>query len=121
MKTLYVLLILLLASLSKAGDEKVTCGNEDVVRQASDCHSNQKSKEDSKCCYIDYKYYQDGNLEEKKFCQEYKKEKVDNFIPVYKSLKGAITSKGGSIDRYEVNCSSNYLYISLLSIMILLL
>jgi len=121
MKTLYVLLIILLASLSKAANENVNCGHEDVVGKASDCHSSKKSKDDSKCCYIDYKYYKDGKLEENKLCKEYTKEYVDNFVPILKSKKGAITSAGGSIDKFDVDCSSNYLYISLLSLMILLL
>ena len=37
-----------------------------------------------------------------------------------KSEIGHIKSEGGIIEVYEVDCSSNYLYISLLSLIVLL-
>ena len=121
MKVFHIFLIILSASLYNAADE-ISCGsNEPKATKASDCHSRKVSKEGAKCCYHNYKYYLDGDLKEEQICQEEKKGNVENFVPVYKSKKGYIIAKGGSIDKYDMDCSSNYLYISLLSLMILLL
>ena len=45
----------------------------------------------------------------------------DNFLPLYKSLKNYIVMQGGDYEKYDVDCASNYLYISLLSLIIFLL
>ena len=119
MKVFHIFLIILSASLYKAADE-IYCSSSEPTK-ASDCHSRKVSKTDAKCCYVNYKYYQDGDLNEGQICKEEKKENVDNFVPVFKSKKGAIIAKGGSIDKFDVDCSSKYLFISLLSLMILLL
>ena len=121
MKVFHIFLIILSASLYNAADE-ISCGSkEPKATKASDCHSRKVSKEGNKCCYVNYKYYQNGDVEEGQICKEEKKVNVDNFIPAYKSKKGNIIAAGGSIDKFDVDCSSNYLYISLLSLMILLL
>ena len=60
-------------------------------------------------------------MEDKKTCELMTKEQFEKFVPIYKSKKSGITSNGGSVDTLEWNCSSNYLYISLLSLIILLL
>ena len=119
MKVFHIFLIILSASLYNAADEN--CFNEPEVTKASECHSRKVSKEGAKCCYFNYKYYENGELNEGQTCKEEKKENVENFGRVYKSMKEAIIALGGSIDKFDMDCSSNYLYISLLSLMILLL
>ena len=120
MKVFHIFLIILSASLYKAAEE-ISCQDKAPVTKASECHSRKVSETDAKCCYVNYKYYQNGDVEEGQICKEEKKLNVDNFIPAYKSKKGSIIAAGGSIDKFDVDCSSNYLYISLLSLMILLL
>ena len=58
---------------------------------------------------------------EGKECMPMEQKTYDNFLDIYKSLKGSISASGGSYEKLEWDCSSNYLYISLLSLIILLL
>ena len=114
MKTLYALLIILLVSLCKSE----ACQGD--AKDAADCHGRDKG-EGEKCCYHNEKYYLSGIMHEEKTCNLMKKDEFEKFVSIYKSKKSGITSNGGSIDTLEWNCSSNYIYISILSLIILLL
>lgn len=122
MKALNVLLIVLLLSLYNALQEEYSC--EDFLHkptQASDCHGRKKDDGYIKCCYQYNKYYSGGSLKEEKKCVQYNQTQMDGFVATYKSMKGNIESNGGSYEKLDWNCSSNYIYISLLSLMIFLL
>lgn len=121
MKVLHILLICLLVSLYKAANDEVFCGSGDDPAQASDCHKRKLTTDYAKCCYEYNKYYTNGKMTDTKKCVPFKQNEMDNFVSIYKSMKGNINENGGSIDKLEWNCSSNYLYISLLSLMIFLL
>ena len=118
MKALYVLLVILLLSQYKA--EK--CDSDTLPTQPIDCHNREKSSQNEhKCCYVYQKYFLIGTLRREKLCNPVTKNEFDNIENVINSLKGGIEKLGGIIDTIDVNCSSNYLYISLLSLMIFLL
>ncbi len=117
MKGLYVLLALLLFSLHEAN---TPCESDPKPEKNDQCKDREKGA-DERCCYKYEKYYEGGTMKEHKFCQIFKKDEFDNFPKIYKSRKNGITSNGGSVDTLEWYCSSNYLFISLLSLMVLLL
>jgi hypothetical protein len=117
MKVLYALLIILLVSIYKAEKCK---GSE--PNQAIDCHYREKSVENQyKCCYIYQKYFLLGTLEISKSCTPVTLDEFNNIKDLIKTLKEGIEKMGGIFDTLVFDCSSNYLYISLLSLMIILL
>ena len=115
MKTLYSLLIILLVSLCK----EEQCGIKSEAKDAADCHNRTKG-EGERCCYHNEKFYLNGDIHEEKTCNLMTKDQFEKFVSAYKSKKSYISSNGGSIDTLEWNCSANYIYISLLSLIILL-
>ena len=118
MKVLFVLLISILVSLYKA--EK--CNSTVVPNQVSDCHNRDKSIDNQyKCCYVYEKYFLMGSLEKGKSCTPVTQIEFNNIKDVIKTYKEAIEKMGGILDTYDIDCSSNYLFISLLLLMILLL
>ena len=119
MKILHFLLIILLVSISSA----LKCNSTDVEpEQAKECNIRDKSIDNmERCCYVYQKYFLMGGLEKGKFCTPLTKIEFENIKDVIKSYKDAIEKLGGIIDTFEIDCSSNYIYISLLSLMIFLL
>ena len=117
MKALTSLLIMILLALYKAENCKDSTPNE-----PSDCHNRGKSIEDQyRCCYVYQKYTLMGNYIDTKSCAPLTKTEFENIKEVIKSLKEGIEKMGGKFDTFDIKCSSNYLYISLLSLMIFLL
>ena len=119
MKALHALLILLLAYLYNAAETCSITGTE--PKKASDCKDRTIPTGYAKCCFTNVKYYVKGEMTEGKTCVPREQKYYDNFVPIFKSAKKSIEAQGGSIDVYEVDCSTNYLYISLLSLIICLL
>ena len=115
MKVMYSLLIIILASLCKAIDEKPKyCSQwrgDDAPHEPSDCFNlwinESRTTEDYKCCYETRQYYYKGEYYNSTRCVNLEKVEYDTLIPRVKS----------GVDY----CSSNYLYISLLSLIIFLL
>ena len=119
MKTLHALLIILLVSLYKANEK---CNSTVKPSQASDCNNREKNTDsDYRCCYIYQKYTIMGSIVEGKSCSGVTKTEFDNIKDVIKSLKDGIEKMGGKFDTFDIDCSSGYLYISLLSFVLFLL
>ena len=118
MNVLYALLIILLISLCETAEP---CTDGVDAADAASCHNRDKPEEGGRCCYHNEQYYSSGTMHVEKKCHPMKKNDFEKFVSIYKSKKNGITALGGSIDTLEWNCSSNYLYISLLSLMVLIL
>ena len=120
MKLIHVLLILLLAYLYNAD----ACSERTDPTKASDCHGLDVNKDLGyiKCCYYNKRYFLNGNLAANSTqCIPKTQEEYDDLYKEEKSLRGQINALGGVIDSLVVDCSSNYLYISLLSLMVFLI
>ena len=112
MKALYALLVLLLVSPYLCE----SCEFLDDTKGLSDCNSRSLDKEDGEayCCFIKYKY--EGV-------------KLESCIPVtqgqYDDIKGFIKTLENSdemdLDDVSVDCGSNYIIISLFSLILLFL
>ena len=112
MKALYALLVLLLVSPYLCE----SCEFLDDTKGLSDCNSRSLDKEDGEayCCLIKYKYQ--GT-------------KLESCIPAtqdeYDDIKGFIKTLENSdeldLDDVSVNCGSNYIIISLFSLILLFL
>ena len=117
MKVLYALLIALLISIYKAEKCKGSKPN-----QPSDCHNREKSIENQyKCCYVYQKYFLMGTLEKTKSCNPVTENEFNNVKDLIKTMKEGIEKMGGIFETLDFDCSSNYLYISLLSLIVFLL
>ena len=119
MKTFHILLIILLLSLYNAEEE---CYSRVVPTKPSDCHTRTKSTEDQyRCCYIYEKYYVQEHFTESKHCQSVNQDYYNHIIGYKESRKGYWKSQGGVVEEFVYDCYSNYLYKSLLSLIVLLL
>ena len=116
MNALSSLLVLILVSLCKS---ESVCSLT-VPTQAKDCYNLTVEKNEYKCCYSRQEYTQEGKYHNHTRCEGVKEADYNNMGNRIKSLIGYIKSQGGIIQTYEMNCSSNYLYISLLSLIVLL-
>ena len=117
MKILNGLLIILLVSIYKAKNCTAT-----LPTQASDCHNSEKTIENQyRCCYVYQKYFFMGTLKKGYSCHPLTKIEFENIKEVIKSFKEGVEKMGGIYETLDIQCTSNYLYISLLSLMIFLL
>ena len=130
MQILYTILIIILASLYKADDSKPKYCSQwtrtYAPSQPSDCHNLWINETFTpgyyyKCCYVAKQYYFNGNFQNETSCTPVTKEYYDTLIPRVKSELDFYKISGSVIDKFVTDCSSNYLYISLLSLIIFLL
>ena len=131
MKVIYCLLIIILASLYKAVDDELPkyCSQWNgpfAPNETNQCYNlwiNSSRILDYyyKCCYETKRYYFKGSYTNETRCVPLTREEYDTIPLRVKSGINYYKSMGGIPDRYELNCSSNYLYLSLLSLIIFLL
>ena len=116
MKALYTLLILLLLSIYKAEE----CSNKEATKD-TDCTGLNPGAGYYRCCYSYVKGTIGGKDTEQKQCLPIVKKDWDSIKDFVKKGKETSEAAGNKISKYEINCSSNYLYISLLSLVLILL
>ena len=116
MKALYVLLILLLLSIYKAED----CSNKEATKD-TDCTGLDPGSGVYRCCYQYVKGTVNDKDVEQKTCLPISKTDWDTIKDYVKKQKEESEKAGSKVSKYEINCSSNYLYISLLSLVLILL
>ena len=117
MKALHTLLIILLISLSKS----LECIDKTVPNNKKDCNDRTPGEGYVKCCYVKNFYYDDGSLTNSTGCSPIDQTHYDNLAKKLKSIKGHLSANGAVIDSFVFDCSSKYLYISLLSLMVFLI
>ena len=129
MKVLQVLLIILLVSLYTSQYEPIKyCEDRYEPNNVSFCLNlnltrpyDYDSKPYFKCCYIVQQYYEKGTFRNKTKCKGFSLEEYNYIDNIAKSFRQQIETFGGIIERIEYNCYSEYLHLSLLSIMLFLL
>lgn len=112
MKTFTILILAILISFISTDDTKY-CGLT-TASSAKDCHDLTVQTGYKYCCYVDGKD-KDGN--ESKGCMPVTEENYKNIKDYIDSLKKLST--GGKINKFD--CNSNYLRISLISLLLFLL
>ena len=117
MKALYALLIILLLSLYKAE----TCLSTTKPSKASECNSRTIETNQYKCCYLYVKVTAMSITSEDKKCLPVTQAEYDNIKQVITTTKEMAEKTGVKIDKIDIDCSSSYLYISLLALIIFLL
>ena len=118
MKALYALLIILLLSLYKA---ETTCTDTTKPSKASECNSRTVETNQYKCCYLYVKVTAMSITSEDKKCLPVTQAEYDNIKEVISKSKEIAEKTGVKVDKIDIDCSSSYLYISLLALIIFLL
>ena len=116
MKPLYILLVALFFSLSYCDEEDETagCAFYSGSNGVEDCNSRKLPDGSTyyRCCFVEIE--DEGS--ELKTCIPLTKEQYDDIDGTIKSLK-----KQGDYDDIEIDCESNYIILSLLSLILFLL
>ena len=114
MKTYSIFLLAILISFISTDDKKY-CGLTATPSKAKDCNDLETPTGYKYCCYVDAKD-KDGN--ESKACMPISEENYNNIKEYIDSLKKLSDGKG-KINKFD--CNSNYLRISLISLLLFLL
>ena len=113
MKAFLAILFLSLAALSNSLDDQVLCGTQVLPSNRDECTSSKLQDGIFKCCYEAYKV----TIVTASFCRpltEAQFKDIDAYIKERKVTIPGFTS-------YSLDCSSNYLTLSIISLILLLL
>ena len=119
MKSLYAIIFFLLISLSMS--EK--CDDKQNPSSISDCKGLELTTGDSVCCFMDEKYTMFDEEHIKKSCIGATKAESENTTLIKEAERKMIEDEsfGGKVEYINVNCKSNYLFTSLMTLIIVLL
>ena len=124
-KAIYLLLLSLLLSHIYCDDDdnsKDYCGEEEdgSVTNEDNCHNRNKQEGIYRCCYVEAEGTFDGKKDEGKFCVPVTQEQYDKIEDFVDAAKKDV-EEGDKMDEYSIDCASNYIMISLLSLLLLFL
>ena len=116
MKPLYILLVALIISLSHCDNEGETegCTFNTQTTGVEDCNSRKNPKDTTEyaCCFVKYKLA-GANLQT---CASLSEDQYDDIDETIESMK-----KMGHFEELDIDCNSNYIILSILSLILLLL
>ena len=109
MKTLYVLLVLTLIAQCLS----TKCGDAPKPSKAEDCNNRELDSGEYRCCFYEYEVKGFGEM---KACGAVTKEQyddIDDYIDKNEDLLG------DTVEDFSIDCGSNYIVISILSLILL--
>ena len=109
MKTLYVLLVLTLIAQCLS----TKCGDAPLPTKAEDCNNRELDSGEYRCCFVEYEVKGFGEM---KACGAVTKEQyddIDDYIDKNEDLLG------DTVEDFSIDCGSNYIVISILSLILL--
>ena len=119
MKVFAALLIVLLVSQYYC--EK-TCNSFVSANSYNDCKDLKLSSNGYRCCYLEYTYDYLGEKITTKRCDDISKYYYDNIDDYEDTIEVIVDALGGdNVDVKTIECGSNYLVISLFSLILLFL
>ena len=113
--TLFLFLAILLISHSYQSE----CDDKTGPSNKKDCNSLKVSAGSYKCCFAHYKGKGNGSKGEYKTCEEIDQETYNRIKDYIKEAEEAAKNAGGKLT-LKIDCSSNYLLISTMSLILLL-
>ena len=119
MKPLYAIIFILLISQNMS--EK--CDEKQNPSSISDCKGLEVLATESVCCFLDEKYTMNGEKHIVKSCKGATKAESENTTLIKEAERKMIEDEsfGGKVEYINVNCKSNYLFTSLMTLIIVLL
>ena len=117
MKTLSIITFFFLIS-QNMGER---CDDNQNAKSISDCKDLELTPGDAACCFVDEKYTMFGEDQIVKKCIGATKEQSENITLFKEEERKSIESEGfdGRVKYINITCENNYIYISLLSLMII--
>jgi len=109
MKTLYVLLVLTLIAQCLS----TKCEDGTQPSKAEDCNNRELDSGEYRCCFIEYEMKGFGKI---KACGAVTKEQYDD-IDDY--IDDSENQAGDIVEDFSIDCGSNYIVISILSLILL--
>ena len=73
------------------------------------------------CCFRDFNITINGKTQVVKDCYPLTQKQYDNLDQVIEQAKTNVISAGGTVDKYVLDCNSNYIIISMLTLLLLFL
>ena len=119
MKTLFILIFFFLIS-QNVGEK---CDDKQNAKSISDCKGLELTTGDVACCFVDEKYTMFGEENIVKKCMGATKEQSENITLLKEKERKDIEDEGfdGRVEYINITCENNYLFISLLSLIVILL
>ena len=99
-----------------------SCANcEGPATSVSDCEKRTLPAGGYRCCFVDFKVTVMGEPQITKECGSLTKEEYDNIDKVLEDGKKRVEEFDGKIDKFSIDCNSNYIIISMLTLLLLFL
>ncbi len=120
MKALFSLLIIIfLFQYSK----ETACNSKSNPSVVKDCIEIELEEEENKCCLFSYSINDTISIKEEKLCIGLTEEQYEDIKNVFKTEveKRENKEKGITVQHADIDCGTNYLIVSILSLIILLL
>ena len=92
-----------------------------TASSVSDCEKKDIPTGVYRCCFVDFKVTAMGATTETKGCAPITKDQYDNIEKYMEDAKKQMEAFGAKIDKYDVDCNSNYIIISMLALLLLFL
>ena len=124
-KALFLLFTILLISQYFC-DDVTYCEDKDGAKGKDDCNGlklYEGSKDNYTCCYVKIKAKGNGKSDTMEFCEGISKANYDRIKDFIKETEKYWESQDG-VEKYDIkkyDCFSNYLYISIMSLILFLL
>ena len=120
-QTLFLLLTILLVSQFYCQlSELSECLKKNSAKNKKECNDLKVSEGAYKCCYVKLKGNVAGISLDYEGCQEIDKGNYDKIDDMIKKTKKEAEDAGGKYDLDTYDCNSNYLLISIMSLILLL-
>ena len=119
MKTLFIITFFFLIS-QNMGER---CDDNQNAKNISDCKGLELISGYAACCFADEKYTMFGEENIVKKCMGATKEQSENITLLKEEERKSIENEGfdGQVEYININCENNYLFISFLTLIIILL
>ena len=119
MKHLFIIALFFL--ISQSMNEK--CDGKENVSSISECKGLELTTGDAVCCFVDEKYTMFGKENIVKKCMGATKAESENITAMKEEEKKSIEDGGfdGQVEYININCENNYLFISFLTLIIIIL
>ena len=117
-QTLFLLLTILLVSQFYC--QLSECQKKTSAKKKKECNDLKVSDGMYKCCYVKLKSKVGGISIDYEGCQEIDKNSYDNIDDMIKKAEKDAKDAGGEYDLDTYDCNSNYLLISIMSLILLL-
>ena len=128
-KALFLILISLLIAQYKSVIDDIDdlmansdseCAKKDPASGVSDCENLKAGEDSNKCCYVEWKYKEDGEQKTDRYCIAITKENYDDIGDITNSIEDA-SKEDNTEDELSIDCSSKYIILSIFSLFVIII